>query len=43
LTIIYRGVRNETGQYNWGPVPPAVFLQPDDLMELAAAQPSVPI
>ncbi len=31
------------GLYNWGPEPPAVFLQPDDLMELAAAQPSIPI
>ncbi len=26
------------GLYNWGPEPPATFLQPDDLMELAAKQ-----
>jgi Glyoxalase/Bleomycin resistance protein/Dioxygenase superfamily len=31
------------GLYNWGPEPPATFLAPDDLMELAAAQQSVPI
>jgi hypothetical protein len=26
------------GLYNWGPEPPATFLQPDDLMELAEKQ-----
>ncbi len=31
------------GLYNWGPEPPANFLAPDDLVELAAAQQSVPI
>ena len=29
------------GLYNWGPEPPATFLQPDDLMELAEKQRSV--
>jgi catechol 2,3-dioxygenase-like lactoylglutathione lyase family enzyme len=31
------------GLYNWGPPPPASFLEPDDLMELAAAQRSVSV
>jgi catechol 2,3-dioxygenase-like lactoylglutathione lyase family enzyme len=31
------------GLYNWGPVPPASFLNPDDLMELAKAQRTVAI
>jgi catechol 2,3-dioxygenase-like lactoylglutathione lyase family enzyme len=26
------------GLYNWGPMPPDIFLQPDDLMELAEKQ-----
>jgi len=29
------------GLYNWGPEPPATFLEPDDLMELAESQRSV--
>jgi catechol 2,3-dioxygenase-like lactoylglutathione lyase family enzyme len=29
------------GLYNWGPEPPATFLQPDDLMELAEQQRSI--
>jgi hypothetical protein len=31
------------GLYNWGPEPPAAFLQPDDLMELAEKQRSIAI
>jgi catechol 2,3-dioxygenase-like lactoylglutathione lyase family enzyme len=31
------------GLYNWGPEPPAMFLQPDDLMELAEKHRSVAI
>ena len=27
----------QLGLYNWGPAPPPSFLQPEDLMELAAA------
>ena len=26
------------GLYNWGPIPPDIFLHPDDLMELAEKQ-----
>ena len=29
--------------WNWGPEPPAAFLQPDDLMELAASQQSIAV
>jgi catechol 2,3-dioxygenase-like lactoylglutathione lyase family enzyme len=29
------------GLYNWGPEPPAAFLQPDDLMEIAEKQRSI--
>jgi catechol 2,3-dioxygenase-like lactoylglutathione lyase family enzyme len=28
----------QLGLYNWGPPPPPIFLEPDDLMELAAAR-----
>jgi hypothetical protein len=31
------------GLYNWGPEPPAAFLQPDDLMELVGKQRSIAI
>ena len=31
------------GLYNWGPEPPAAFLEPDDLMELAGKQRSIAI